>query len=65
MKGIFPENTNPTIALEFGTKIIKLKNGVNIKVQIWDTGNKILFIYQPLTYNIQTQLDKKNITLLF
>ena len=43
MKGIFPENINPTIALEFGTKIIKLKNGVNIKVQIWDTG----IIYSP------------------
>lgn len=39
MKGIFNENVSPTVALEFGTKVIKLKNGVNIKVQIWDTGN--------------------------
>lgn len=39
MKGIFNENISPTVALEFGTKVIKLKNGVNIKVQIWDTGN--------------------------
>jgi len=39
VKGIFNENVSPTVALEFGTKVIKLKNGVNIKVQIWDTGN--------------------------
>ena len=29
----------PTVASEFGTKLVKLKDGALVKVQIWDTGN--------------------------
>lgn len=56
VKGIFNENIGPTVALEFGTKIIKLKNGVNIKVQIWDTGKNIykfyLYFFSKNTFKI-------------
>ena len=33
----FPESPLPTIAIEFTTKILKMRNGDKIKMQIWDT----------------------------
>ena len=42
MIGDVPDNTLPTIGIEFKTKIVTLEDRVKIKVQVWDTGN--LFI---------------------
>ena len=40
IKKIFPENPLPTIAIEFTTKILKLRDGEKIKMQIWDTAGQ-------------------------
>ncbi len=32
-----PKNTSPTIGVEFATKNVQLRNGRNVKAQIWDT----------------------------
>ena len=37
IKKEFPESPLPTIAIEFATKIIKIKEGGYVKAQIWDT----------------------------
>ena len=37
MKDSIPKLQGPTIGVEFGTKIILLKDNVYIKAQIWDT----------------------------
>ena len=36
----FPESPLPTIAIEFATKIIKIKEGGYVKAQIWDTAGQ-------------------------
>ena len=40
IKKEFPESPLPTIAIEFTTKIIKMRNGDKIKLQIWDTAGQ-------------------------
>jgi Rab family protein len=40
IKQIFPDSPLPTIAIEFATKIIKLKEGGYVKAQIWDTAGQ-------------------------
>jgi Rab family protein len=40
IKGIFPPSPLPTIAIEFATKIIQIKEGGYIKAQIWDTAGQ-------------------------
>ena len=40
VKGIFPPSPLPTIAIEFATKIIQIKEGGFIKAQIWDTAGQ-------------------------
>jgi|LauGreDrversion4_2_1035121.scaffolds.fasta_scaffold1646263_2 Rab family protein len=40
VKGIFPTSPLPTIAVEFATKIIQLKEGGYVKAQIWDTAGQ-------------------------
>ncbi len=40
VRGIFPNSPLPTIAIEFATKIIQLKEGGYIKAQIWDTAGQ-------------------------
>ncbi len=40
IKKEFPESPLPTIAIEFTTKILKMKNGDKIKMQIWDTAGQ-------------------------
>ena len=40
IKKEFPESPLPTIAIEFATKIIKIKEGEYVKVQIWDTASQ-------------------------
>lgn len=40
VKGIFPTSPLPTIAIEFATKIIQLKEGGYVKAQIWDTAGQ-------------------------
>ena len=40
IKQEFPESPLPTIAIEFATKIIKIKEGGYVKAQIWDTAGQ-------------------------
>jgi Rab family protein len=40
VKGIFPTSPLPTIAIEFATKIIQLKEGGYVKAMIWDTAGQ-------------------------
>jgi small GTP-binding protein len=40
IKGVFPTSSDPTIAVEFATKIITVKDRSNIKAQIWDTAGQ-------------------------
>lgn len=40
VKGIFPMSPLPTVAIEFATKIIQIKEGGYIKAQIWDTAGQ-------------------------
>jgi Rab family protein len=40
VRGIFPTSPLPTIAIEFATKIIQLKEGGYVKAQIWDTAGQ-------------------------
>lgn len=40
VKGIFPVSPVPTIAIEFATKIVQIKEGGYIKAQIWDTAGQ-------------------------
>ena len=37
---MFPTSPLPTIAVEFATKIIQLKEGGYVKSQIWDTAGQ-------------------------
>jgi len=37
---MFPSKVTPTVALEFCAKLIKLQDGSNVKVQIWDTAGQ-------------------------
>ncbi|KAM3146858.1 hypothetical protein pb186bvf_001012 [Paramecium bursaria] len=39
-KDQLPKNAVPTIGVEFTTKIINLKNGNSIKLQLWDTAGQ-------------------------
>ena len=43
VKGIFPVSPVPTIAIEFATKIVQIKEGGYIKAQIWDTAGQERF----------------------
>jgi Rab family protein len=49
VKGIFPPSPLPTIAIEFATKIIQIKEGGYIKAQIWDTAGQER--YKSITYH--------------
>jgi len=51
LSGVFPLQTNPipTIAAEFATKIIQIKEGGYIKAQIWDTAGQER--YKSITYH--------------
>ena len=51
LSGVFPQQTNPipTIAAEFATKIIQIKEGGYIKAQIWDTAGQER--YKSITYH--------------
>lgn len=40
IKGNFPESPLPTIAIEFATKTIQIKEGGCVKAQIWDTAGE-------------------------
>ena len=40
IKKEFPESPLPTIAIECTTKILKMRNGDKIKMQIWDTAGQ-------------------------
>jgi small GTP-binding protein len=40
IKGVFPTSSLPTIAVEFATKTIVVKDKYSIKAQIWDTAGQ-------------------------
>ncbi len=37
VKGVVPKQKSPTIGVEFATKVVQLKDNVNVKAQLWDT----------------------------
>ena len=41
VKNTLPENSVPTIGVEFATKTVNLENEQRVKAQIWDTGSDI------------------------
>jgi len=49
LKGVFPTSPLPTVATEFATKIIQIKEGGYIKAQIWDTAGQEK--YKSITYH--------------
>ena len=49
LRGIFPTSPLPTVATEFATKIIQIKEGGYIKAQIWDTAGQEK--YKSITYH--------------
>jgi Rab family protein len=49
LKGIFQTSPLPTVATEFATKIIQIKEGGYIKAQIWDTAGQEK--YKSITYH--------------
>ncbi len=40
IKGAVPKQKTPTIGVEFATKVVQLRNGVNVKAQLWDTAGQ-------------------------
>ena len=40
MNDAFAQNQEPTVGVEFGTKVINLENGTPVKLQIWDTAGQ-------------------------
>ena len=49
LKGVFPTSPLSTVATEFATKIIQIKEGGYIKAQIWDTAGEEK--YKSITYH--------------
>ena len=49
LKGVFPTSPLSTVATEFATKIIQIKEGGYIKAQIWDTAGQER--YKSITYH--------------
>ncbi len=43
LENSFKPNHEATIGVEFGTKVITLENGSNIKLQVWDTAGQDAF----------------------
>ena len=43
LEGQFKANHEPTIGVEFGTKILTSNSGLGIKLQIWDTAGQEAF----------------------
>jgi small GTP-binding protein len=41
--GWFKAESDPTIGVEFGSKIIKCKSGVTVRLQVWDTAGQESF----------------------
>ena len=40
MNNNFANTMEPTVGVEFGTKIINLQDGTSVKLQIWDTAGQ-------------------------
>jgi len=49
LKGVFPKSPLSTVATEFATKIIQIKDGGSIKAQIWDTAGEEK--YKSITFH--------------
>ena len=43
LENAFKANHEATIGVEFGTKVIDIDNGVNVKLQVWDTAGQDAF----------------------
>ena len=55
VKGLFPVAPLPTIAIEFATKIVQIKEGGYIKAQIWDTAGQEK--YKSITSQYVTHIN--------
>ena len=51
-EGRFNENTDPTVGVDFFSKIIEIKDGVRIKLQLWDTGESTESLVAPAKCNL-------------
>ena len=40
IKNSLPKNSNPTIGVEFATRVVPLRSGGTVKAQIWDTAGQ-------------------------
>jgi small GTP-binding protein domain len=40
IKNTLPKNSNPTIGVEFATRVVPLRSGGTVKAQIWDTAGQ-------------------------
>ena len=40
IKNTLPKNSNPTIGVEFATRVVSLRSGGTVKAQIWDTAGQ-------------------------
>ena len=49
LRGVFPSSPLPTVATEFATKMIQIKEGGYVKAQIWDTAGEEK--YKSITYH--------------
>jgi small GTP-binding protein len=36
----FKSESDPTIGVEFGTKVLKSSSGLNVRIQVWDTAGQ-------------------------
>ena len=43
LENSFKPNHEATIGVEFGTKVISIDNGLNVKLQVWDTAGQDAF----------------------
>ena len=41
--GWFKQDSDPTIGVEFGSKVLKCKSGVTVRLQVWDTAGQESF----------------------
>ncbi len=53
VKGVLPKTCEPTVAVEYQPKDVKLSNNENVRLNIWDTGNPFKYFYIYSTFNYQ------------
>lgn len=41
--GFFKQDSDPTIGVEFGSKVLKCENDLTVRLQVWDTAGQESF----------------------